>query len=232
LPTAPAVDPLVWTSPQYINLIQPGSAIIDVGTAYTTGPLTYSKTEIANGHTFFIYQPGTDAQKMIAYNASTGYWADWNLEYAPNVVSQLQSRLVTYKLGTVVYFKFDSPFPVTADSPAQILQPNSTTTPLPPVAVDPIFNESGTWGVTSFVLTSSTNGLYVYQAHSNVIHSFAYDIASDSWIDNNPNGDPFTITTSIVDAKRIISGYRAPDSQYNVVSGVPDNIFNFEDPYY
>jgi hypothetical protein len=233
---APAPDPLVWTGPQHINLIQPDPAIsFDVGTAYLTGPLSYSQTTTLNGDTLFIYQPGTDAQKMIAYNASTGYWVDWNLQNAPSVVYQTQARLVAWKVGTVVYFVFDSPFPITGDSPAQILQPNSTrSTDQSGVAAASILNIiDGPWGPGGllaagmwFTLDStSTADLFIYYLTSDQGGSTAHNMtiqytpSIDTWADHG-TGDPHGAFSTSINAldKRLIT--------------TDDALFTFEDPYY
>jgi hypothetical protein len=201
---APLPDPLVWIGPQHINLIQPDPAIsFDVGTAYNTGPLSYSQTTTFNGDTVWVYQPGTDAQKMIAYNASTGYWIDWNLENAPSVVYQTQARLVAWKVGTVVYFVFDSPFPITGDSPAQILQevapttnPSATTfTPEPTIIIQG-------WSDFFYSYDSFDGTLYRYTlryswdeavATGTVDHSIDYNRSTRLWSDGGASS-PLTVT--------------------------------------
>jgi hypothetical protein len=75
---------------------------------------------------------------------------------------------------------------------------------------------------------------YVYLGHAGLPqHEFRYDWVSDVWEDvGSDDPAPGTIYMQVIEGKRMVTGWRAIDSQWNSEANVADQIIEFEDPYY
>ena len=100
-----------------------------------------------------------------------------------------------------------------------------------PPTQETLNSTGGSWGARDYLVLRVDGTVYVYSFETYSHHEFGYNYLTDSWVDIG-GADPKTFEITISGSNRIVEGWRDASSIYNAVSGVPDMIFTFIDPYY